>query len=103
MKGHASLDDFPDGGTAEAKMDLSLRRAQAASDYLRSIGVDAALLRVQGCSTFEPVVRRQYSPEALVANRRVEVETTATLVEDFQDRQPPSAPAVPLTLPATNP
>ena len=62
VKGHASLDDLPDDASAEQKMDISLRRAQAAADYLMSKGVLPEVLRVQGCSTFEPVrhaLRRQ--------------------------------------------
>jgi outer membrane protein OmpA-like peptidoglycan-associated protein len=90
VKGHASLDDFPVNGSADAKMQLSIHRAQATADYLVSQGVAAALLRVQGCSTFEPIVQHQYTAEALQANRRVEVETTATLVEELEDQHPPT-------------
>jgi outer membrane protein OmpA-like peptidoglycan-associated protein len=87
IKGHASLDDLPpDSATAQQKMDLSLRRAQAAADYLVSKGVSPEILRVQGCSTFEPVAQRAYSPTARTVNRRVEVEATSTLVEELQDR-----------------
>ncbi|WP_428938447.1 OmpA family protein [Fontivita pretiosa] len=86
IKGHSSLDDLPDGASEEQKMDLSLRRAQAVSDYLTSKGVSPDILRVQGCSTFEPVLQRAYTPELQRANRRVEVEATATLVEELQDR-----------------
>src|SRR5687768_953 len=41
VKGHASLDDFPPDGADHAReqMDLSLRRAQAAADYLAKHGV----------------------------------------------------------------
>lgn len=84
IKGHAALDDLPDGGTNPQRMELSLRRAQAAADYLMANGVDAEVLRVQGCSTFEPVDPRAYTPEAIAANRRVEVEVTASLVGDRQ-------------------
>jgi outer membrane protein OmpA-like peptidoglycan-associated protein len=74
-------------------MDLSLKRAQHVSDYLISKGVSADILRVQGCSTFEPVVQRAYTPEGRASNRRVEIEATATLVETMQDA-PASQPAV---------
>jgi flagellar motor protein MotB len=84
IKGHTSLDDFPDGTSAEQKMDLSLRRAQAASDFLTQHGVDPQIIRVQGCSTFEPLTQRQYTADSQSLNRRVEVEATATLVEDLQ-------------------
>jgi outer membrane protein OmpA-like peptidoglycan-associated protein len=90
VKGHTSLDDFPDKTTPEQKMDLSLRRAQLVADYLTSKGVSPDILRVQGCSTFEPVQQRAYTPDMQAVNRRVEVEATSTLVEDFQDRSKPA-------------
>jgi len=87
IKGHTSLDDLPDNATEQQKMDLSLRRAQAASDYLVGLGVEADLIRVQGCSTFEPLTQRQYTPDSQILNRRVEVEATNTLIDDLQDKQ----------------
>ena len=92
VKGHTSLDDFGDaGGTPQQKMDLSVRRAQAVADYLITTGVSPDILRVQGCSTFEPLIQRAYVPDGQRSNRRVEVEVTATLVEDLQDK-PKAAP-----------
>jgi outer membrane protein OmpA-like peptidoglycan-associated protein len=96
IKGHTGLDDFPDGGTAQQNMDLSLKRAQHVADYLVSKGVSADILRVQGCSTFEPVIQRAYTPEGRASNRRVEVEATATLVQSFQD-PPATQPMLPDT------
>jgi outer membrane protein OmpA-like peptidoglycan-associated protein len=87
VKGHTSLDDFNEGATPQQKLDLSFRRAKAVADYLIAKGVEPDILRVQGCSTFEPVVQRAYGAGAQATNRRVEVEMTATLVEEFQDRQ----------------
>lgn len=103
VKGHTSMDDFADGTGAEQKMDLSLRRAQAVADYLVARGVEPDILRVQGCSTFEPVVKRAYSPTSQSSNRRAEVEATATLVADLQDT-PAGAVSVPPapTTPPTN-
>ena len=86
VKGNTSLDDFPDGATPEQKMDLSIKRAQRAADFLTEHGVEPAVLRVQGCSTFEPVVQRIYTDDIQAQNRRVEVEVTSTLLEDRQDR-----------------
>ena len=86
VKGHTSLDDLPDGATAQQKMDLSFRRAKVVADYLMTKGVEPDILRPQGCSTFEPVIQRRYGPGAQANNRRVEVEVTATLVEELQDR-----------------
>jgi outer membrane protein OmpA-like peptidoglycan-associated protein len=88
VKGHTSLDDFAENASAEQKMDLSLRRAQAVADFLTARGVSPDIIRVQGCSTFEPVLQRRYTPDAQSINRRVEVEATATLVEQLQDPQP---------------
>ena len=85
VKGHTSFDDLPEAATPEQRMDLSLRRAQAAADYLISKRVEPDTLRVQGCSTFEPISRGNPSPEAQATNRRVEIETTASLVGDRQD------------------
>ncbi|MGB7159056.1 MAG: OmpA family protein [Tepidisphaeraceae bacterium] len=86
VKGHTSLDDLPDGTTPQQKMDLSVRRAKAVADYLTAKGVEPDILRVQGCSTFEPVIQRRYGADSQANNRRVEVEVTATLVEELQDR-----------------
>jgi chemotaxis protein MotB len=91
VKGHTSLDDFPDDATAQQKMDLSLRRAQAAADYLTERGVDPQILRVQGCSTFEPLTQRQYTADSQRLNRRVEVEATATLLDELQKSDTQSA------------
>ncbi len=95
VKGHTSRDDLPDTATVEQKMDLSLRRAQAVADYLTRRGVEPEILRVQGCSTFEPVVQRAYTADAQANNRRVEVEATATLVEELQDNKPRPATSQP--------
>lgn len=103
IKGHTSLDDLGDSGTAEQKMDISLRRAQAVADYLTSKGVSPDILRVQGCSTFEPVLQRAYTPDAQARNRRVEVEVTATLVADFQDRSPATSTVITPELPQAPP
>jgi outer membrane protein OmpA-like peptidoglycan-associated protein len=93
VKGHASLDDLPQTAGEEARLELSIRRAKAAADYLVSQGVDAEILRVLGCSTFEPVAQQAYTIERQQANRRVEVESTSTLVAGYQDRPEPARPA----------
>jgi flagellar motor protein MotB len=88
IKGHTSLDDLPDGATEQEKMDLSIRRAQAASDYLTHLGVEPQILRVQGCSTFEPLSQHEYTEEAQGNNRRVEIEATNILEDDVKTGQP---------------
>jgi outer membrane protein OmpA-like peptidoglycan-associated protein len=90
VKGHTSLDDLPTGATSEQLMDLSLKRAQAVAQYFIAHGVEPDILRVQGCSTFEPVVQRDYKPDAQRHNRRVEVVVTPTLVPQLQDPPPPA-------------
>ncbi len=84
VKGHTSLDDLPENAAAQQKMDLSLRRAQAAADYLIARGVELEVLRVQGCSTFEPLVRQVYTPDAQSDNRRVEIQASNTLVDEMK-------------------
>jgi flagellar motor protein MotB len=86
IKGHTSLDDLPDGATDQQKMDLSLRRAQAAADYLGQKGVEPRAIRVQGCSTFEPLTEREYTQDSQTLNRRVEVEATNVLIDDIQNK-----------------
>ncbi len=103
VKGHASLDDLGAEANAQQRMDLSLRRAQAVSDYLTSHGVDPEIVRVQGCSTFEPVVQRTYTPDAQSLNRRVEVEATTMLAEELQNPATATAPAAPSDPPPTYP
>ena len=68
------------------------------SDYLESQGVSPQILRVQGCSTFEPIVARAYTTDSRLPNRRVEVEATTTLVSEVQAQsQPTTRVSVPLT------
>jgi chemotaxis protein MotB len=85
VKGHTAGDDFPEGTSAGQKMNLSMRRAQGVADYLTSHGVEPEILRVEGCSTFEPVVQRAYSDDRRRDNRRVEVEGTDIPVVERQD------------------
>ena len=99
VKGHTSLDDFPDAATAQQQMDLSLRRAQAVADYLTGKLVEPDILRVIGCSTYEPVRQRVYGDNVQASNRRVEVEVTDVIVEERQDPPKPGEPA-PATRPA---
>ena len=100
IKGHAAVDDLPDAATPQERMDLSVRRAQAAADYLIAQRVEPEILRVQGCSTFEPVALGAYTEDAQARNRRVEVEATDTLVAERQEK-PHSLPTGPA--PSTSP
>jgi outer membrane protein OmpA-like peptidoglycan-associated protein len=95
VKGHTALDDFKEDVTPQRQMDLSIRRAQVVADYLTTLKVSPDVLRVQGCSTFEPVVQRAYVEGQRTFNRRVEVEVTDTIVEDRQDAARTSASHLP--------
>ena len=55
------------------------------ADFLTAAKVSPDILRVQGCSTFEPVVQRAYAANVRTLNRRAEVEVTDTIVEERQD------------------
>jgi outer membrane protein OmpA-like peptidoglycan-associated protein len=92
IKGHADLDDFPDNGTAEQQMELSLRRAKVVNDYLVSKGIDRETLAPMGRSVFEPIAERVYTTETRQPNRRVEVQSLDQLVEDYKDQPEPQKP-----------
>ncbi len=85
VKGHASRDDFPEDATAAQFMDVSIKRAQDVADYLVNVGVSPDILRVQGCSYFEPLKQSAFTRDAQQINRRVEVFATEMLVKDLQD------------------
>lgn len=91
VKGHTSLDDLREDATEAEKMQLSVMRAEAVAKLLIDEGIRPEVIRVQGCSTFEPARQRQFGPNAQVVNRRVEIESTDQLVEDRQDRPRPGA------------
>ncbi len=55
------------------------------ADHLLARGLSPDVVRVQGCSTFEPIVQRTYGPGAQALNRRVEVEATNVTVPERQD------------------
>jgi chemotaxis protein MotB len=92
IKGHTSLDDYPEGADPQQQLDLSIRRAKVVADHLVAHGVAPEILRVLGCSTFEPVTQRAYTTELKQQNRRVEVESTTTLVAELQDPSPSASP-----------
>jgi flagellar motor protein MotB len=95
VKGHTALDDFKDDATPQRQRDLSIRRAQVVADYLTELKVSPDVLRVQGCSIFEPVVQRAYAEGQRTLNRRVEVEVTDTIVEERQDSARATVPHLP--------
>ena len=82
VKGHTALDDLGEDATPAQKLELSLRRAAAVADRLTADGVSPDVLRVVGCSTYEPVVAGRYTPGVQADNRRVEVQVTPMLVTE---------------------
>jgi outer membrane protein OmpA-like peptidoglycan-associated protein len=90
VKGHASLDDNVSGqvgsGIERARRELSAARAEAVAEVLMAEGVSAEVIRVQGCSVWEPVRQRRFDGNAQAANRRVEIEVSDQLVKDRQDQ-----------------
>ncbi len=59
-------------GPEEYNMQLSLRRAEAAAEYLRSLGIDD--ITVEGRGEMEPIADNS-TPEGRAQNRRIEVIT----------------------------
>jgi flagellar motor protein MotB len=96
IKGHTAGDDLPDDATPQQKMDLSLKRAQAVAAELEAHGVDPQTLRIEGCSIYEPINLRAYTPEAIAPNRRVEIDVTSTLVDERQGRSEEKSPQHPV-------
>jgi outer membrane protein OmpA-like peptidoglycan-associated protein len=95
VKGHTSFDDFPEGTDAQQQFDLSMRRAKVVMNYLVEHGVEPATLRPLACSIYEAVSERAYTAEARQNNRRVEVESTTTLVPELQDKPAKAKPTEP--------
>ena len=62
-------------GTADYNMKLSQQRAEAVSEYLKSIGVDSGKMEVSGEGMSRPVADNR-TKEGRAKNRRVEVEVT---------------------------
>ncbi|MDH4873912.1 OmpA family protein [Pseudomonas sp. BN515] len=77
-------------GSPAYNLDLSRRRAEAVRDYLAAAGVPAALMQVRGVGAAEPVADCPDAPRAqlihrLAANRRVVVESSATVAQTHQE------------------
>jgi flagellar motor protein MotB len=85
IKGHSSRDDLPESASSQAFMHLSIQRAQLAAEYLVERGVAPEVLRVQGCSIFEPIRQNAYTRDLQSANRRVDVFSTYLIIPDLQD------------------
>ncbi|WEJ74724.1 OmpA family protein [Pseudomonas sp. PSE14] len=77
-------------GSPAYNLDLSRRRAEAVRDYLAAAGVPAALMQVRGVGAAEPLAACPDAPRAelircLAADRRVVVESSASLAQTHQE------------------
>lgn len=84
VRGHASSKVLgPDSPFADL-MDLSYYRAKVIAEFLVTEGqLDRDVVVVEARGDTEPLVLRQYNPEAQTLNRRVEIIMTEVMVEDF--------------------
>ncbi|MEO1242146.1 MAG: OmpA family protein [Pseudomonadota bacterium] len=67
-------------GVASRNRQLSLYRADAVAAYLRSVGVDGALLQTNGLGSTEPLISNA-TPEGRAQNRRIEITVISNLPE----------------------
>lgn len=110
IKGHVSADELslhPDDANG---ISLSTQRSLAVGDMLVKLGIDRRVIRPVACGPFEPLRSQSYTPEALAANRRVEIYSTeatetqyfpAATVPATETAAPPDAG--PASAPATQP
>jgi len=84
VRGHSSSKVLPAGSEHRDLLDLSYYRAKVIADFLATEGqLDRSVLVVEARGDSEPLVHRQYNPEAQTLNRRVEIIMTEVMVEDF--------------------
>jgi len=83
VKGHASNDELSLAPDDLNRMALCYRRASAVCDQLVKLGIDRRVLRPAACGPFEPVKQQAYGSDALRANRRVEIFSTDTTINDY--------------------
>jgi len=84
VRGHASSKILQAGSPHGDLFDLSYYRAKAIADFLATEGqLDRQVLVIEARGDTEPLVHRQYNPEAQTLNRRVEIIMTEVMVEDF--------------------
>ncbi len=88
IQGHASnleasgLEDYRD------LRDLAFNRARAAEDFLASEaggGIDTARIRLQSSADREPLVKREYSLDQHMNNRRVEIYVIEATVDELTE------------------
>jgi len=84
VRGHASSKVLGPDSPFQDLTDLSYYRAKVIAEFLATEGqLDRAVLVIEARGDTEPLVHRQYNPEAQTLNRRVEIIMTEVMVEDF--------------------
>lgn len=84
VRGHTSSKVLPSDSPYKDLLDLSYYRAKAIAEFLATEGqLDRSVLVIEARGDTEPLVHRQYNPEAQTLNRRVEIIMTEVMVEDF--------------------
>lgn len=84
IRGHASSKVLGPDSPFEDLLDLSYYRAKVIAEFLATEGqLDPDVLVIEARGDTEPLVHRQYNPEAQTLNRRVEIIMTEVMVEDF--------------------
>ena len=84
IRGHASSKVLGPESPFEDLLDLSYYRAKVIGEFLSTEGqLDTDVLVIEARGDTEPMVHRQYNPEAQTLNRRVEIIMTEVMVEDF--------------------
>lgn len=84
IRGHVSSKVLSADSQYEDLLDLSYYRAKVIADFLATEGqLDPEVLVIEARGDTEPLVYRQYNPEAQTLNRRVEIIMTEVMVEDL--------------------
>ncbi|MFG0292974.1 MAG: flagellar motor protein MotB [Phycisphaerales bacterium JB065] len=84
VRGHTSSKVLSADSQFRDLMDLSYYRAKVVAEFLITEGqLDREVIVIEARGDTEPLVLRQYNPEAQTLNRRVEIIMTEVMVEDF--------------------
>ncbi|MCR9217159.1 MAG: OmpA family protein [bacterium] len=84
VRGHASSKVLDADSPFDDLLDLSYYRAKVIAEFLATEGqLDPDVLVIEARGDTEPLIHRQYNPEAQTLNRRVEIIMTEVMVEDL--------------------
>ena len=86
IRGHATAKPKSDYAPFPTLEDLSYARARAVRQYLTESGIRPERMTVEACGSNEPVRVQAYDDESRLANRRVSIIVTETLVPDFRGK-----------------